>query len=229
MTSPTALRAEGLRAAMVAYRDVLRAHREALNRLNVFPVPDGDTGTNMALTVEAVVRELDERAGVHDMASVCKAVAHGSLMGARGNSGVILSQLLRGLCEQLSGVTEGGAGTVASAFVVASDLATKAVARPVEGTILTVARAAGEGATAAFEEGEALLGVVERAKHAAADALAQTPTMLEALARAGVVDAGGAGYVLLFDALLAALDGRALPEPDGPRGGDRPPTPLPLA
>jgi len=202
---------------MVAYRDVLRTHREALNRLNVYPVPDGDTGTNMALTVEAVVRELEDHGEGLAMGAVCRAVSHGSLMGARGNSGVILSQLLRGLAERLAATEEAGPEVLAAALVVASELATKAVVRPVEGTILTVARAAGEGATVAVEKDEGLLGVIEHAQRAARDALAKTPTMLEALARAGVVDAGGAGYVLFFDALLSALDGRALPLP--PIGG----------
>jgi DAK2 domain fusion protein YloV len=142
---------------------------------------------------------------------VCRAMAHGSLMGARGNSGVILSQLLRGLAEQLGVKDEASAETLADALMTASDLAYKAVVRPVEGTILTVARAAGEGAAAAVEARAGLVGVVERARAAAAETLAETPTMLEPLARAGVVDAGGAGYVLLFDALLSVIDGRPLP------------------
>ncbi len=200
---------------MVAFRDVLRTHQRLLNRLNVYPVPDGDTGTNMALTLDAVVKELDALGpsanGTSAMADVCRAMAHGSLMGARGNSGVILSQLLRGLAERLGDRDEAGPDTVADALVTASELARKAVARPVEGTILTVARAAGEGAVAGARGGAVLLGVLERARQAAGDALALTPTMLEPLARAGVVDAGGAGYVLFFDALLSVLDGRPLP------------------
>ncbi len=209
---------------MVAYRDVLRAHQQELNRLNVYPVPDGDTGTNMALTLDAVVKELD---GLDAMgrsaalADVCRATAHGSLMGARGNSGVILSQLLRGVGERLGLADQAGPDALADALVVASDLAHKAVVRPVEGTILTVARAAGEGAAEGVKAGRALLGVVEQARAAAAEALAKTPTMLETLARAGVVDAGGAGYVLLFDALLSVIDGRPLPAPqdqDATRG-----------
>src|SRR5438270_6815187 len=90
------LGADALKATVTAYRDALRAHQEVVNRLNVYPVPDGDTGTNMALTMESVVSSLD---GAQDMASVCQAMAHGSLMGARGNSGVILSQILRGLAD----------------------------------------------------------------------------------------------------------------------------------
>ncbi len=213
MGRPTALGAEQLRAVMVTFRDALRSHQQILNRLNVYPVPDGDTGTNMALTLEAVVQELDKVAAGGDMADVCRAMAHGSLMGARGNSGVILSQLLRGIAERLGPKADAEPFDLAAALVAASDLAYKAVVRPVEGTILTVARAAGEGARAGCEAGAHLLAVVEGARIAAAEALAATPTMLEALARAGVVDAGGSGYVLLLDALLTVLDGRPLPEP----------------
>src|SRR5213592_2951185 len=92
--------ADDVRRAATGYRDALRAHQEKLNRLNVYPVPDGDTGTNMALTLESVVAELD---GADDMGTTCKAISHGSLMGARGNSGVILSQVLRGMTEALKG------------------------------------------------------------------------------------------------------------------------------
>jgi DAK2 domain fusion protein YloV len=204
-----------LRAVMVAYRDALRAHQHVVNSLNVYPVPDGDTGTNMALTLDAVVAELDGVEG-SSMGEVCRAVAHGSLMGARGNSGVILSQLLRGMTERLGRCPEAGPSELAEALAVASRLARKAVVRPVEGTILTVADAAGEEALAAVEAGGALVAVAEAARMAAADALARTPELLAVLARAGVVDAGGAGYLLLFDALLSVLDGRPVPLPASP-------------
>ena len=213
MTSLTALAADDLHAAMVAYRDGLRSHQQVINRLNVYPVPDGDTGTNMALTLDAVVAELEGLGTGAAMTEVCKAVAHGSLMGARGNSGVILSQLLRGMADRLRSTEAASGADLAGALVIASDLAHQAVVRPVEGTILTVARAAGEGATAGAAAGDALVEVVERARAEAADALARTPQMLEVLARAGVVDAGGTGYLLLLDALLSVLDGRPLPEP----------------
>ncbi len=110
-----------LRETMVTYRDLLRSHREALNRLNVYPVPDGDTGTNMALTLDAVVAELDGLAGAASMGEMCKAISHGSLMGARGNSGVILSQLLRGAGERLAAADEAGPTEVADALAHASD------------------------------------------------------------------------------------------------------------
>src|SRR5580698_358757 len=146
--------------ALGAYRHVLRLHQDVINRLNVYPVPDGDTGTNMALTVEAAVTELGELpdmgeltgeafgpgapgwSGVApDMGAVGKAIAHGSLMGARGNSGVILSQLLRGFTGVLTGAATVGPAEVARALGAASEAAREAVLRPVEGTILTVAAA----------------------------------------------------------------------------------------
>src|SRR5436305_3878227 len=107
------LGAEHLRAVVTGYRDALRGHQDAINRLNVYPVPDGDTGTNMALTLESVVAELD---GAEDMASVRKALSHGSLMGARGNSGVILSQVLRGIADGLDGKDAAGPADVSAAL-----------------------------------------------------------------------------------------------------------------
>jgi len=218
------LRAPDLVAVMSAYRDVLRSHQEAINRLNVYPVPDGDTGTNMVLTVESVVSELRSVPEPPTMAAVCQAVAHGSLMGARGNSGVILSQLLRGFTRVLTS-TDGrdpGGAELARALAAASEAATQAVLRPVEGTILTVARAAAEGAGSAADAGQELVGVLEAARSAGADALARTPELLPVLAQAGVVDAGGAGFVLLLDAFLAVADGRPLPAPPDSAPAPRP-------
>jgi uncharacterized protein len=213
MTSPATLGADDLRAVMGGYRDALRMHQADINRLNVYPVPDGDTGTNMALTLEAVVSELQAVEDGAGLLEVCKAIGHGSLMGARGNSGVILSQLLRGMSERMGAAGEDGVGpdVLVDAIGHASDLARRAVVRPVEGTILTVAAAAATGAA----QGSGLLGVVESARGEAADALARTPEMLPVLAQAGVVDAGGSGYLLLLDAFLLVLDGRPLPEPSG--------------
>jgi hypothetical protein len=215
MTPRAALGADDLRAVMGGFRDALRAHQADINRLNVYPVPDGDTGTNMALTLEAVVEELAGVAEGASLADVCKAIGHGSLMGARGNSGVILSQLLRGMCERLGAAPEAGVGPeeLALALAHAAELARRAVVRPVEGTILTVASAAAQGAGAATEQ--TVLAVIESAHAAAADALARTPEMLPVLAQAGVVDAGGSGFLLLLDALWLVVDGRPLPEPSG--------------
>jgi uncharacterized protein len=229
---------ESLSAADVArvvrvYGEVLAANRAALNRLNVYPVPDGDTGTNMALTVEAVRRELDE-AGAEgrelDMGMVAKSLSHGSLMGARGNSGVILSQVLRGVADAFRGPTptmEGmtiGAPELVDALSRASDSAYAAVSNPVEGTILSVARAAaqaGEGALRA-QPGASLADILDAARAAAARALAATTGQLPALRAAGVVDAGGAGLLLLLDSFRQVVDGRAVEAPPLPAGAQLP-------
>jgi DAK2 domain fusion protein YloV len=200
-----------VRRVLATYRDLLRAHQEVVNRLNVYPVPDGDTGTNMALTVESVVAALDELDGPLSMGSICHAIAHGSLMGARGNSGVILSQLLRGITEICAPLEEIDAASLAEALCHADVLARRAVVRPVEGTILTVARAAGEGASQALGTNGGVAAVAEAARQCAADALALTPDLLPALRQAGVVDSGGAGFVLLLDALCFVTAARPLP------------------
>ncbi|MFQ5557976.1 MAG: DAK2 domain-containing protein, partial [Acidimicrobiales bacterium] len=185
---------------------------EVINNLNVYPVPDGDTGTNMSLTMQSVVQELAD--ADDDLDSVCHAISHGSLMGARGNSGVILSQILRGLVGVLRERPPAGSIVVAEALAAATTGAYGAVMKPVEGTILTVVREASEAAAAAVEDGADLVGTIDSAHRRAADALARTPEMLPVLAEAGVVDSGGSGLLLLFDAALAELDGRAMPEPD---------------
>jgi len=207
------LGAAGLRAVVDAYNDALAAHREPINRLNVYPVPDGDTGTNMSLTLGSVTEALG---GVDDdLAAVCKAVSHGSLMGARGNSGVILSQVLRGFVGVVaeSGGLD-GAG-LARALRAASDAAYEAVMRPVEGTILTVVRESAEAAEEAIaaDPDADLVSVLATARERGEKALAGTPELLPVLAEAGVVDAGGTGYLLLLDALLHVADGRPVPEP----------------
>jgi uncharacterized protein len=207
-----ALVATDLRAVVAGYADALAAHKVVINRLNVYPVPDGDTGTNMALTLESVVAELDTADA--DMASVCKAISHGSLMGARGNSGVILSQILRGLTDTVRDQPAIDGPVLAQALASASDAAYSAVMRPVEGTILTVVREASSGAGAAAAAGASLLGVLEAARAAGGEALARTPELLAVLAEAGVVDAGGTGLLLLIDAALSVVDGRGVPAPE---------------
>ncbi|MGH9120008.1 MAG: DAK2 domain-containing protein [Acidimicrobiales bacterium] len=209
--SDSLLDAAELRDLVTTYRDALADHREAINRLNVYPVPDGDTGTNMSLTLESVVVELD--AAQPDMAAVCQAISHGSLMGARGNSGVILSQVLRGLTGVLRDRESIDAVTFAAALSAAAKAAYEAVMRPVEGTILTVVREAAEAAEEAAGRGGDLAQVVDAAREAAADALERTPQLLSVLRDAGVVDAGGAGFVLFLDALLHVIDGRDMPRP----------------
>jgi len=214
MGENTAVDGAVLSRVVGAYRDVLRTHQEELNRLNVYPVPDGDTGTNMALTVESVVAELGDAS---ELDAVCRAIAHGSLMGARGNSGVILSQILRGLCDTFRAAGRVGPTEVAEGLRAAADAAYAAVMHPVEGTILTVARSGADAAEAALAAAAGPLGsclpMVEAVDAAAHAAVARTPEQLPVLAQAGVVDAGGRGLALFFDAWLHVLDGRPLPEP----------------
>ncbi|MCU1429238.1 MAG: domain fusion protein YloV [Actinomycetia bacterium] len=209
MPTLSRLAAPDLRRAVLRFRDALRAHQEELNRLNVYPVPDGDTGTNMALTLESVSAELDT---AESMEEVCHAISRGSLMGARGNSGVILSQILRGFADEFSPLEAIDAAALASGLRRASDAAYQAVMRPVEGTILTVVRAAAEASER--HEGDGLVTLLEHASNAACDAVERTPDLLPVLKDAGVVDAGGKGFTLLLDALLEIVDGRPIPEPE---------------
>jgi uncharacterized protein len=207
------LGAAELRATVHAYAEALAAHREPINRLNVYPVPDGDTGTNMSLTLASVCDDVD---GAGDgLDEVCKAISHGSLMGARGNSGVILSQILRGLVSVIGDAGSCDGPTFARALRAAADAAYQAVMRPVEGTILTVVREAAEAAeaTVAATPDCALVVAVEAARDAGEASLQRTPDLLPVLAEAGVVDAGGTGLLLLLDAMLYVVDGRPVPEP----------------
>jgi DAK2 domain fusion protein YloV len=227
------LAASDLVAVIVAFRDALRSHQAFINRLNVYPVPDGDTGTNMALTLESVVQEIESRDD-RSMEAVAGAISYGSLMGARGNPGVILSQILRGMAEAVKDRKEVGAEEIVDGLARAADGAYSAVQNPVEGTILTVVRAAAEGAAAAGNTraaggspdhpGADLTGVLEAAHGQASAALARTPEMLPGLTAPGVVDSGGTGLLLLFDALLHVAAGRPLPEapavPHGDLAGD---------
>jgi DAK2 domain fusion protein YloV len=209
MATLKALGAGELRRAVESFRDALRDHQEELNRLNVYPVPDGDTGTNMALTLESVCKEL---ATAEAMPEVCTAISRGSLMGARGNSGVITSQILRGISEVCSSRDSIGGSEVVAALRRASDAAYEAVLRPVEGTILTVVRMTAEAVEAAAAAGVVeLADLLELARTAADEAVAHTPEQLPALRAAGVVDAGGRGFTLLIAALQHIVDGRPLP------------------
>jgi DAK2 domain fusion protein YloV len=203
---PTAnLKVQGLKNVIQRFYDGLHQHREALNRLNVYPVPDGDTGTNMALTVASVV---DEVSGAETMEELSTALAHGSLMGARGNSGVILSQILRGLADTFRLADSVGTVQLVDAFDRASVAAYEAVLRPVEGTILTVLRdCADAAADADTPEGEDLAGLLRRTYRRAESSLQNTPELLPVLKEAGVVDAGGAGFLLLMAAFLEEVTG----------------------
>jgi DAK2 domain fusion protein YloV len=198
----------------------LGRHREEIDALNVFPVPDGDTGTNMYLTFEAASGALDEAgsSGADDPGASLSALARGALLGARGNSGIILSQIVRGFSEAFVGVEQaaghavaGVAGVahvtdLAGAFRRAADSAYASVADPREGTVLSVARAAAD-AVAGLGPGTSLASQVTAAADAAAEALERTPDQLEILRRAGVVDAGGRGLVVILDALVEAVTG----------------------
>lgn len=213
MTTLDRLGADDLRGVVAAFRDALRAHEDGINRLNVYPVPDGDTGTNMALTMESVVAEIDGiGAGAADLGVVCQAIGHGSLMGARGNSGVILSQILRGFTQVLARAEVVDGAAFAEAFTAAAKGAYEAVGNPVEGTILTVVREAAEGAAVAAKDTSDLVVVVDAARASGDDALARTPEMLKVLADAGVVDSGGTGLMLFLYSALHVIDGRPVPE-----------------
>jgi uncharacterized protein len=192
--------------------DAIEAERQFVNDLNVYPVPDGDTGTNLALTVRAVLEEL-ERAhgdGIHDVAG---AVTKGSLMGARGNSGVILSQIVRGVCEVFSSSGRLDTAYAKRALQEGTVAAYRAVRQPVEGTMLTVVR---EMATAGQDlpDGAPLEALVARVAEAGRLAVERTPQQLAVLRKAGVVDAGGYGLLVLFRGLLAGATG----EPAGQAG-----------
>ena len=178
----------------------LAAARDEIDDLNVYPVPDGDTGTNLLLTMEAV--EAAVRAADDDLAATVKAISTGALMGARGNSGVILSQLLRGLGEVLA--DDGSPAGLRKALARAAELGYAAVAKPVEGTLLTVARECAEAVRDC--EGD-LAAVVQEACAAAARSLARTPDLLPQLKAAGVVDAGGRGFCVLLGALERVVTG----------------------
>ncbi len=209
--------ADALRHTVIAFRDTMKRHAVGINRLNVYPVPDGDTGTNMSRTLDAVVTELDSASPELD--ATCEAISHGSLMGARGNSGVILSQILRGLSSTLKTAKSSGAPRVAEALKAASAAAYEAVLKPIEGTILTVVRETADAAQRAANDGATLAAMLRVARAAGQKALDNTPELLPVLKDAGVVDAGGAGFMLLLDSALHVVGDEPLPEPiydDGP-------------
>ena len=194
------------RAALLGGTARLEQHREAVNDLNVFPVPDGDTGTNMLLTMQAALAGIDPAAD--EAGAIGKQAARGALMGARGNSGVILSQIIAGMARALEGHRESDARTMARALTEAAEAAYGAVAQPVEGTMLTVAREVGRAAEQAAEESHDVVTTLRRATTAAAEAVRKTRYQLQVLTEAGVVDAGGEGYRLILEGmLLAETDG----------------------
>ena len=185
----------------------LSAHKQQLNDMNVFPVPDGDTGTNMAMTMTNAINELNKK-NPESLSDVAGVVASGMLRGARGNSGVILSLLFRGLSKKLKGLETCSAVQFAEAMQAGVDAAYKAVMKPKEGTILTVARMAAGAAAEFAANGADLELTLTHAIEAGKVALDDTVNLNPVLKKAGVVDAGGYGYIVIFEAMLASMQGR---------------------
>ncbi len=199
---------QDLKKALLVAAAWLEEHREAINALNVFPVPDGDTGSNMSATMQAAIRQIadseETSAGV-----IASKLAHGALLGARGNSGVILSQTLRGLAQGLDKKDTFSAPDLAAALQEASRLAYRAVIKPVEGTILTVVRQSAEAAQRSAERGDDLVGMLQEVVTAARQSVANTPELLPTLKQAGVVDSGGQGFCTILEGVWRYVRGEA--------------------
>ncbi len=192
----------------------LNERKEDVNRLNVFPVPDGDTGTNMALTMDAVLEELRSLPADANAGAVCRAITHGSLMGARGNSGVILSQILRGVCEVVGAADRLNPQTIASALDRARVVAFQAVRKPVEGTMLTVLKDMATAASSGVKSGLDLDAMLDHVMKASFDSVRRTPELLPVLKENNVVDAGGYGLAILAEGIVAAYAGHTVSVPD---------------
>jgi DAK2 domain fusion protein YloV len=199
----------GLKRLINAGLAWLERHQAAINALNVYPVPDGDTGTNMLLTMQSAYQAIQE-SPEEDVGTIAQQVAHGALMGARGNSGVILSQVFRGFARALEGVGAFDAVQFAAALREAAAMAYKGVIKPVEGTILTVAREASEAAVTAAATSADLAYVLEVVVREARDSVTRTPSLLPVLAEAGVVDAGGQGLFIIMEGMLRYSKGERL-------------------
>src|SRR6266542_3794389 len=195
----------------------LERSRQRIDDLNVYPVPDGDTGTNMTMTARAVVEELD-RTQSDERLTLIKEVTRAALMGARGNSGVILSQIIRGAAEPLGTNGSVDARVLARSFRSASDAAYRAVRQPVEGTMLSVIRELAEEAELRAEAQPTNAELLEALVSRGEEAVARTPEQLEVLREAGVVDAGGAGLLEIVRGLAATAAGELLPEAPVERG-----------
>lgn len=191
---------------LAAGAETLLEHKEEVDDLNVFPVPDGDTGTNMYLTFLAAVNEAEKASS--DLQNILEKAAQGALMGARGNSGVIVSQFFRGFAKGAPKVKKLGVKEIANGLERASSLAYQAVRKPVEGTILTVMREAGEKAQELSKQKISLIDFLEAVMLHAEEILEQTPEMLPTLKQAGVVDAGGKGLLFFFQGILDAVKGK---------------------
>src|SRR5258708_7845002 len=185
---------------MLASDAWLEVYREAINDLNVFPVHDGDTGSNMSATMQAAIREIVDSDDT-SAAAIAARVAHGALLGARGSSGVILSEILRGLAQGLDKKQTISASDLALALQEAQRLAYRPVLKPVEGTILTVVRETAEAAQVSAQRGDDLVTLVQEVVMAARQSVARTPDLLPALKQAGVVDAGGQGLCMILEGI----------------------------
>ncbi len=208
MSAPRVTGVDGplFKRALLGSLSWLAANHEEVNRLNVFPVPDGDTGTNMLLTLQSAVEDVKE-SGAAEVSKIAKLASHGSLMGARGNSGVILSQIFRGFARAVEGKSSLAPAELAAAFEEAANAAYRAVNKPTEGTILTVAREAGRAAATAASSPDATVPRVIAAAAAGARAAVQkTPSQLQILRDAGVVDAGGFGLQLILEGMLKTVE-----------------------
>lgn len=197
----------GFRDLLLAGLAWLDQHHEIVNALNVFPVPDGDTGTNMLLTMKSACREITDE-HTHTVGAVARAAAHGALMGARGNSGVILSQILRGIARSLNDAPSLSGNAFAAALSEGSRIAYKGVNRPVEGTILTVARESAAAAESAAQLDEDLRFILARTVRAADESVANTPNLLPVLKQANKVDSGGKGLFFILEGIYRAITGQ---------------------
>lgn len=200
---------KSLRDMFVSGANNLQNHKDLVDKLNVFPVPDGDTGTNMSLTISYAMKELS-KVNNDNITDIGKALSKGSLMGARGNSGVILSQIIRGIAKSIEGKEKLSAQDLAEAFKNGSDTAYKAVIKPIEGTILTVVRESGEYGVKIAKKDQDILGFLELLIKEANESLERTPNLLKALKEAGVVDSGGKGLLLIYEGMYEALKGNKI-------------------
>ena len=202
-----------LRDMFVSGANNLQNHKDLVDKLNVFPVPDGDTGTNMSLTISYAMKEL-AKVENDSITDIGKSLSKGSLMGARGNSGVILSQIIRGFSKAIEGKENINTEDLAKALKNGSDTAYKAVIKPIEGTILTVVRESGEYAIKAAKKEKDLLKFLEMVIAEANESLERTPELLKNLKEAGVVDSGGKGLVLIYEGMYEALKGNPIKAKD---------------
>lgn len=192
----------------------LQNNKDLVDKLNVFPVPDGDTGTNMSLTISYAIKELSKVEN-DNITDIGKALSKGSLMGARGNSGVILSQIIRGIAKSIEGKENLNVVDLANALKNGSDTAYKAVIKPIEGTILTVVRESGEYAVKIAKPDMDMIEFLELVIKKANESLNKTPELLKALKEAGVVDSGGKGLVLIYEGMLSSLKGNNIESVEG--------------